>query len=43
VAKDKDKWFYGAYSARTELILLSLTYNPLSVSLSSAQLLNAER
>jgi len=30
--KDKDKWF-----------LWSLTYNPLTVSLSSAQLLNAER
>jgi len=30
------------YSARTELFL-SLTYNPLTVSLFSAQLLNAER
>jgi len=34
----KDKWFYGAlqllrsYSAKTELILLSPTYNPLTVS-----------
>jgi len=32
-----------SYSARTELILLSLTYNPLTVSLSSAQLLNVKR
>jgi len=32
-----------SYSARTDLILFSLTYNPLTVSLSSAQLLNAER
>jgi len=40
--------FYGAflllrsYSARDEIIFLSLTYNPLTVSLSSSQLLNAE-
>jgi len=31
------------HSARTEVILLLLTYKPLTVSLSSAQLLNAER
>jgi len=38
-------WLYLAVygCARTELIFLSLTYNPLTVSLSSAQLLNAER
>jgi len=29
--------------ARTELIFLLLTYNPLIVSLSSAQFLNTER
>jgi len=40
--------FYGAlkllrsYSAKTELIFISLTYNPQTVTLSSAQLLNAE-
>jgi len=32
-----------SYSARTELILFSLTYNPLIVSLSYAQLLNVKR
>jgi len=32
-----------SYNARDELILLSLTYNPLTVSLSFAQFLNAER
>jgi len=36
--KEKDQ-----HSARTELILLSLTYNPLTVSLSSAQLFHVER
>jgi len=47
--KTKISGFYGAllllrsYSDRTELILLSLTYNPLNVSISSAQLLNAGR
>jgi len=29
-----------SYSGKTELIFLTLTYNPLVVSLSSAQLLN---
>jgi len=31
-----------SYSARTEVIFLSLTYNPLTISLSSLQLLNAD-
>jgi len=46
---DKDKWFLWrfiitlrSYRARTKLIYISL-YNPLTVSLSSAKLLNAER
>jgi len=36
------KLLRSSYSARTELIHFSLTYNQLTVFLSSAQLLNAE-
>jgi len=38
----KNAYLLRSYSAKIELILLSLTYNQLTVSLSSAQLLNAE-
>jgi len=47
--KDKDMWFLwrfiiaNVFCVRTELILLSLTCNPLTVFSSSAQLLNAEQ
>jgi len=45
IAKDKDKWFLWRFitAKKTELIFLSLTYNPLTVSLSSVQLSNAGR
>jgi len=48
--KDKDSVFLWrfihmlrSYSTKTELIFLSLSYNQLTVSLSSMQLLNTER
>jgi len=37
------EWIYLSSSRYIKIIYFSLTYNPLTVSLSSVQLLNAER